>query len=82
MRRIWQEQGGITRHSPASSPDMWSIYRVTGAVIEWYSTGGNWHTSHLTAAGFRREVAALLYADLCCADQELNRVYRLGPSPR
>jgi len=82
MRRyVWRD--ATTLHAPpASSPDMWSIYRVTGAVIEWYSTGGNWHTSHLTAAGFRREVAALLYADLCCADQELNRVYRLGPSPR
>jgi hypothetical protein len=81
MRRIWQQNGGVTRHSPASSPDMWSIYRISGAVIEWYSTGGNWQTSPLTAAAFRYELAAQLVADLCCADQE-GRDYRLVRSPR
>ena len=80
MRRIWQEHGGVTRHSPASA-DQWSIYRINGAVIEWYSTGGNWHTSHLTAAAFRYELAAQLVADLCCTDQE-GRDYRLVRSPR
>jgi hypothetical protein len=75
----WHANGGVTRHAPVVDAGYWSLYRVRGGVIEWYSISGAWNSNHHTAMRYQHHLAQVLHAEF--GDHYGDESIRLVPSP-